>query len=133
MKTRFKAKIFFDVYEDSYTEGEGNYVNCFDDVVHGDTLEDLLDEVASVLDCAVEDLIFNNINDYGWASEFWWSFMCDVDNNIVTSENDAELFEKWKKDETQLYVTHCHILVSKVTERELDIDEIKKLKVQIEG
>jgi len=131
MKTKFKAKIHYDVYEDSYTEGEGSHVNYYNDVIHGDTLEDLLDEVASVLDCTVEDLLFDNINDYDWASEFWWLFMCDADNNIVSAENDPELFKQFEKDEVQLYVTHCHILVSKVTETPLDLNEVKKLKVQI--
>ncbi len=131
MKTKFKAKIHYDVYKDSYTEGEGSHVNYYNDDFYGDTLEDLLDEVASVLNCTVEDLLFDNINDYDWASEFWWSFMCDVDNNIVSAENDPELFKQFEKDEVQLYVTHCHILVSKVTETPLDLNEVKKLKVQI--
>lgn len=131
MKTKIKATIHYDVYEDSYTEGEGSHVNYYNDVIYGDTSEDLLGEVAYMLNCTVEDLLFDNINDYDWASEFWWSFMCDADNNIVSAENDPELFKQFEKGKVILYVTHCHILVSKVTEAPLDLNEIKKLKVQI--
>ena len=133
MKTKFRAIIYYDVYEDSYTEGEGTHVNCYDEEFSGDTLEMLLFDVASCLDCYIKDLYFDNINDYEWASEFWWSFMCDEDNYKVTPVSSPELFQDWKNGETKLYVTHCHILVSKVTETPLDLNEVKKLKVQIEG
>ena len=114
----YKAQIEFSAYEDDYNEGEGAYVNGWNETLEADTKSELRNKILEATYSKWEDLDDEQINEYDWATEYHTSYLANADN-----EGDAtpREIEAWKKGEMKLYAINCHILVTEVTEKKASL------------
>ncbi len=98
MKIYVEGKAIVDVYEDSYNEGEGDYVNGWDFDIRGsfDTIQQLVTKLA-------EYGFSDNPNDYVYLDGTLQSDAFQDADGIEPSNSDIEA---WKRGEITLYNAH---------------------------
>ena len=107
-----------DVYEDSYTEGEGTWVKGYD-LGMKVSAKDPMEAVAKFYDKQLGkefDPTIVNIEDGG----IYDSFLVDVEN-LEATENQIE---KWKRGEIMLYANSFRVIVQSI--EVLDLEEYFK-------
>jgi ankyrin repeat protein len=124
-KESYKALVFCDVYEDSYEEGEGKNVSSYMEKFSKKSLEALIADIESYVDTKRSDWNFDNINEYGWASELWTDTLRTGEN---TESSESEM-QSWKAGEITLYSYSYHILISKVFEGEVSAEELQSVGI----
>jgi len=117
-----ELKIFVDVYEDDYEQGEGKNVNSYE----VNWLKDPQVLAKDLVKYLSEELYLSeNPNDYA----------IDDDGNIHTDQlqdddgihvNDKATLERWKKGEEKLYNAHYYIRPLAVKNRRPSVDELSK-------
>jgi len=111
-----------DVHKDSYSDGEGKWVNEYDLIrdAHIKTrfksLKDLIKELAS-------QGFPSKVSDYGIMDDnsIHSDFLGD-ENNYPVSENDPD-YKAWENDKKILYNNHLYMKVEVVRARELSYEE----------
>lgn len=111
----YQAKIYFEAYEDSYTEGETtDCTNSWQDTLTDSDPERLKQKIIDATYTKWEDIEQDDINDHPNQTEYWTSYHANADN--VGNASDAQI-EQWKAGKCRLWAIHCQILVSKLTEK----------------
>lgn len=114
MTTGYKASIYFEAYETSYTDGEStNASNWWHTELTANTLAELKDLVLEATYSNWENLDDEQMNDYDFAIEYHANYMANEGN-----EGEASLGEiaKWRRGELRLWAINCHVLVSEINE-----------------
>ena len=112
MKTtekEFYIKALVDVYEDSYTDGELDWINCYnmDSIIMASNINEAIKEFFNNKLCFnidLENLEFDIENNC-----FYYSVLCDEDN-IEVHKVDLE-YKEWKKGEINLYSNNISLYV----------------------
>jgi hypothetical protein len=117
-----ELKIFVDVYEDDYEQGEGKNVNSYE----VNWLKDPQVKASDLVKYLSEELYLSeNPNDYA----------IDDDGNIHTDQlqdddgihvNDKATLERWKKGEEKLYNAHYYIRPLAVKNRRPSVKELSQ-------
>ena len=109
-----------EVYEDSYEEGEGDYVNGYSVDIHGRyTLKELMKELSS---WGFSD----NPKDYMWWDENGYSeLMTDVNLCEDGTKPSKSKLELWKNGEFQLYAHRLHGHLQMIKVRDLDYTDAR--------
>lgn len=112
----YRAKIYFEAYEDTYEEGEAvKCDNIWNDTLEANTKEELKTKIVeAVYAPKFEDLDDEQANKYEHATEYSYSYLANADNQGEATK--AEI-ESWKKGFTRLWAINCHIMVTEVTEK----------------
>lgn len=119
--SNYKALIFFDATEDSYKDGEiGNTGNSWDEILTADTKQELKEKIEQATYCNFEngEIVKDDINEYGYATEYWASYLANEENQ---GEAYPEEVKQWKRGKLRLWSINCHILVSEVTEKKAEL------------
>ena len=100
-----------EVYEDSYGEGEGDYVNHWDiDTLKGKIFNNV-DELVAAINEASYDVFSANKGDYVYFDgRIETDAEVDVDNDVPSEDQYAE----WKAGDLMLYVARLTIKVTMV-------------------
>lgn len=100
-----------EVYEDSYEDGEGEYVNSWSiDGLKGKTFSNV-DELTAAINEASYDVFSANKSDYVYIDgRIDSDAEVDVDNYVPSEEQYAE----WKAGEIMLYVARLSVGVSMI-------------------
>lgn len=115
----YKAKIYFEAYEDIYSDGEQlNCDNQWDEELTAKTKEELKEAILQATYSKWENVDKEQINEYDWCTEYHTAYITNEEN--VADASKAEI-EEWKKGELRLWAVHCHILVTKVTEEKTSL------------
>lgn len=108
-KKEFYIKALVDVYEDSYSDGELNQVNYYEESSYLKALN--INEAIKrffndklCFDVDLDALEFDELNEC-----FVYSVLCDVDNYEV-NEKDNE-YKDWKKGKINLYTNNISLYI----------------------
>lgn len=127
---KYVANIEVRKYEDSYEDGEKDFIGSANYENYSNDLTDLIENLISEIRAKKEDCHFANINNYEWGTELWYdSKIEDMDDNQL---NDAEM-EKWKKGEVKGYIRRYHIIISYIEYKELTLPEMKLTEIDIQN
>lgn len=117
-----KIKIYVDVYEDDYEQGQGKNVNSY----KVNWLNDPQVKASDLVKYLSEELYLSeNPNDYVITDDviIHTDQLQDEDGIHV---NDEATLERWKKGEEKLYNAHYTIAIEAVKERIPDAEELSK-------
>ena len=114
----YKAEIMFTATEDNFEQGEiGTSSNDWNETLTAKTTEELK---AKVLETTYSTELYDEqINDYDHATEYWTSYLTNVDNQGEATERELTL---WEQGKLRLWSVNCHILVSEVTETKAELN-----------
>ncbi len=111
---KYKLKSIHHVYEDDYTEGEGEMVNNFvlSEEIEAKTPKDALMKYFDFLGCKVTDedveSMAKNTDEDG---VYHWSKQVDNDNCFVTPNE----VEQWKRGKLTLYSDNFSVVIYEQT------------------
>lgn len=112
----YQAIIYFDSYEDNFTEGETSKCdNFWHEILEAKTKKQLKTLIETYTFSEWKNVTQDNINDYPTKTEYWASYMADADNYEAT-ESELRL---WKQGKLRLWAIHCHILVTELAEKKV--------------
>jgi hypothetical protein len=96
---KYLVKSIHDIFEDSYTNGEGKQVNSYqmEDQIWAISPAQAIEKYSSKI--LGFDLDFENMETNSCDGSFWASFLVDKENFQASIED----VEKWKKGEILLY------------------------------
>ena len=118
MKTMYKAIIYFDGIEDDYEQGELERGASWAETFTAYTKSELLDKVLKATYSKWADMNDEQMNNYGWCTEYHTSYLANAENIGNASESEIEA---WKRGELKLWAVNCHILVTEVTEKKASL------------
>lgn len=108
----YLIKSSHDIFEDSYTNGEGKQVNSYQmeaQILAGSPAEALEKYSSKILGF---DLDSQNLDIDEETGLFWANFLVDKDNMQASIED----VEKWKKDEIKLYSDFFNFRIYQLTQ-----------------
>lgn len=112
LKKEFYIKALVDVYEDSYVDGELDWVNYY-------KIDTFIS--ASTINEAITEFFNNNLYfkvdleylDYDVENNcFYYSVLCDTDNNEVNE--DDNIYKKWLDGKIDLYSNNISLYIYEV-------------------
>lgn len=102
----YLIKTYFDVYEDSYNDGEGKHVNSWDCQSEHDAIESALQQHFEQLGLSYDVNLL--LEDDG---NRWYSWMVYEDSQATDKE-----IQLWKQGKLNLYSLHANIKIYKLEE-----------------
>lgn len=113
IKKEFYIKALVDVYEDSYTDGELDWVNYYkiDTFVSALTINEAITEFFNnnlYFKVDLKNLDYDVDNNC-----FYYSVLCDNDNDEV--DKDDIIYKKWIDDKIDLYSNNISLYIYEVT------------------
>ena len=118
-----QVQVDTDVFEDSFEEGEGEYVSAWTDVVefYDMTPKEAVEKMFS------DNIVYNlNWKDIGTdeddTSMFHYSVMVDVDN----CEASQGEIDSWKEGTTKLYAARMRVTVTEYEPIPTDMENIRR-------
>lgn len=111
-KKEFYIKALVDVYEDNYTDGELDWVNYYkiDTFISATTINEAIEEFFNSNLYFKVDL--KNLDYDADNNCFYYSVLCDNDNNEVTE--DDIIYKKWIDGKIDLYSNNISLYVFEV-------------------
>ena len=105
----FYIKALVDVYEDNYTDGELDWVNCYglDLIIKASNINEAIKEFFYNGLCFNIDL--KNLEYIEKNKSFSYNVLCDADNNEVNEKDN--IYKKWLEGEIDLYSNNISLYV----------------------
>lgn len=108
-KKEFYIKALVDVYEDSYTDGELDWVNSYkrDSILKASNTNEAIKEFFNnglYFKVDLKNLDYDVDNNC-----FYYSVLCDNDNNEVNK--DDNIYKKWLDDKLNLYSNNISLYI----------------------
>lgn len=109
IKKEFYIKAFVDVHEDSYEDGELDFINYYkiEALIKASNKVDAIKEFFNNNLCFTLDLKYLDFDTEN--NCFRYNVLCDVDNYEI-SEN-SNLFKEWKKGKINLYNNYIQLSI----------------------